>query len=67
MDSELTVDWCLRQAKEHLTEAQATSDAEVREHCLALVKQFIELAAELETGPTMAEIREALIACGAKI
>jgi hypothetical protein len=65
MDSELSVGWCLRQANEHLTKARATSNAEVREHCLALVKGFIELAAELENGPTMAEIRDALIARGA--
>ena len=65
MDSELGLDWCLRQAMEHLTEARATSDAEMREHRLALAKALIELAAELENGPTMAEIRDAL-ARGAK-
>lgn len=60
MDSELSMDWCLRRAEEHLTEARATSDAEVRERCLALTNAFMKLAAKLKNGPTKAEIRDAL-------
>lgn len=64
---------CLKHAKVHLTGARATSDARCesiaykhRPKRSLNLRPIWELAADLENGPTIAEISDALIAHGAK-
>ena len=44
----LSTEECLRYASEYLTKAQAASDRNLRNHCLTLAKEWMELAVELD-------------------